>query len=370
MRKNIKITMLIILIAVLILSLSACEKTEKISLTIVGKKSTFYNEYDIPKYNKQDIQKLKSYNFSNLHKVNDRLFNDVKNFIESEIEEPINSEIIVDKQNKCFNYLDSKKGYKIDEQKLYNSLIESLPSKNIVLTADYVTIDELITKEDNINKTILRGSFTTNFNTSSEGRKHNIKLSGTKINGTIINPKEKFSFNEIVGNRNEENGFKIAKIIANGQFVDGVGGGVCQVSTTLYNACLLSGLNIVSASQHSLPVSYVKPSYDAMVSSASDLVIENNTDHPIYIFCDVDSSNITFRVYGEKLTYKIVEESKVTEIVPYTTEFVESGETRIGKNGIKSYLKLIYFSNDKKVFEKIIRKDYYKPQNEIALALD
>ena len=354
---------------VLLLAFSSCEKTETITIKIVGDKSTFYGTYDIPKLKKEDVLALKEKQFASLDRLNSTLYSDLIKYIGSEVVEPQNSEIEVCKERLEFNYTPSKKGKRINVDKLYNDIIASLPSKNISLTASYVVIDEAVTVEDNKNRTLFRSSYKTSFHTSSENRKHNIYLATSFINGTVLNPLEKLSFNEVVGKRSEERGFKSAKIIANGKFVDGIGGGVCQVSTTLYDACILSGLKAVSVSGHSLPVSYVKPSFDAMVSSASDLVIQNPLDFPVYIFGRCENDEVEFSVFGVEQQYKIVAKSKVTEIVPYETEY-SNEEEKIGKNGIKSYLKLIYFKDENKIFEEIIRRDYYKPQNEILIKND
>ncbi|HKL94383.1 MAG TPA: VanW family protein, partial [Clostridia bacterium] len=113
---------------------------------------------------------------------------------------------------------------------------------------------------DGISDNVLRATFSTTYSNSSPNRKHNIKLAASKLNITLY-PDEIFSFNRIVGERSEARGFLTAHIILDGKFVDGVGGGVCQVSTTLYNCALLSDLEILCAHRHSLPVSYVAPSF-------------------------------------------------------------------------------------------------------------
>ena len=132
--------------------------------------------------------------------------------------------------------------------------------------ATFITTPPQVTKQDLVNLTILRSEFTTYYPYSTPDRKLNIKLCASKINGTTLKSGEEFSFNNKVGKRTEENGFKLAKIIFNGSFIDGIGGGVCQVSTTLYNCALLSGLKITEHHSHSLAVSYIEPSFDAMVS--------------------------------------------------------------------------------------------------------
>jgi vancomycin resistance protein YoaR len=162
-----------------------------------------------------------------------------------------------------------------------------------------------------IKKTQLLYTFTTYFDGDNAGRAANIKLAAQKINGTILPAGESFSFNSVVGARTAQNGFNIAKIIEDGKYLDGVGGGVCQVSTTLYNAALLSGLEIVEYHPHSLSVGYVSPSRDAMVSgNYFDLKFKNNKLTPIYIRTNVDGGSVTCSIYGESdgFSYSYVSE--------------------------------------------------------------
>lgn len=103
--------------------------------------------------------------------------------------------------------------------------------------------------------------FSTYYGDSKQNRKDNIALAARKIDGLVLYPEDEFSFNDLVGRRTVENGFKTAYVIQNGDFVEGVGGGVCQVSSTLYNCALLANLAITCVRAHSLPVSYVAPSF-------------------------------------------------------------------------------------------------------------
>lgn len=223
---------------------------------------------------------------------------------------------------------------------------------------------------------VLRAQFFTSFPLSSNERKNNIKLASTSLDGTFIDVGAEFSFNKTVGARTEKNGYKTAKIIVGGKFVDGVGGGVCQVSTTLYNAVLLAGLKITEYHPHSLPVSYVAPSFDAMVNSnTADLKFVNVTNNPIYIKTEVNSSQIKISIYGEKMTEKYVRQSVIVSEIPAPSEQVVvddaleypslyEGESKVvsyGKNGYFSEGYLIKYVNGKPVNIAKIRKDKYSP---------
>lgn len=223
---------------------------------------------------------------------------------------------------------------------------------------------------------VLRSSFYTTYSSSSEERKHNIKLASNSLNNTIVDAGGEFSFNLTVGARTERKGYKNAKIIVNGEFIDGVGGGVCQVSTTLYNAVLLSGLKIIEYHPHSLPVSYVSPSFDAMVNSGSaDLRFINNTSNPIIIKTYADGSTLKIDIYGQELKVKYQRKSVVISEIPcpdYQILIDEKGEypdlkqgeqkiVKYGTKGIKSQGFLVAMKGDKIISVKKIRSDTYAP---------
>jgi len=234
-------------------------------------------------------------------------------------------------------------------------------------------------------ETNLRAKFSTNFSSSSADRKHNIRQAVKKINGYTVKPNETFSFNNVVGRRTEQNGYKVAKIISQGELVDGVGGGVCQVSTTLYNAVLLSGLKIEQANKHSERVSYIKGGFDAMVNyGSSDLVFRNNSANNIHIYCDCTNDKVNFNIFGESLkgySYKL--KNEITDIVKAGDEEVQvdlenkyidkvefSDEyfyLKYAKDGctIQSYREVYYCGNLLKIEE--LRKDKYKAQHAIKV---
>lgn len=221
---------------------------------------------------------------------------------------------------------------------------------------------------------VLRASFSTNYSKSTKERKHNIELALNSIHKTFIEQGAEFSFNKTVGARTVSRGYKSAKIIANGKFIDGIGGGVCQVSTTLYNAVLLAGLKVTEYHPHSLAVSYCAPSFDAMVNSGgADLRFVNNSGMPVYILTKFNGEDITISIYGEKMQYKIERKGVVKEyldllepeiLIDDAGEYPElyEGErltVSYGKRGIKSEGYLIYKDKSKTVSVQKIRNDKY-----------
>ncbi len=214
--------------------------------------------------------------------------------------------------------------------------------------------------------------FSTYYKESSDGRKHNIALAASKIDGVTLYPEDEFSFNDCVGSRTAANGFRTAYIIEDGEYIEGIGGGVCQVSSTLYNCALLSGLTVTCVRAHSLQVSYVAPSFDAMVSTASDLRFVNTLSAPVTIRMYADDSYLRAEIYGVDVV-TIRRRSETLETLPFDTEYRDDatlplGEERIdsyGREGLRSEGFLEYFEHGKLVRTVRIRRDAYLPQKRV-----
>lgn len=147
----------------------------------------------------------------------------------------------------------------------------------------------------------LLGSYSTYYGTSTMARANNVKTAANYIDGTVVYPGKKFSVIKTIKDRTEENGYQAAPEYSSGAVVEGIGGGVCQVSTTLYNAVINAELEIVERSPHSMVVSYVDVSRDAAISGTyKDFKFKNNTDVPIYIAAVADGATLSFRIYGEE----------------------------------------------------------------------
>ena len=214
----------------------------------------------------------------------------------------------------------------------------------------------------------LLSSYTTYFDGGNGARSHNIRLAASEIDGTVLENGEIFSFNGTVGPRSAERGFERANIIENGEFVEGIGGGVCQVSTTLYNAALLAGCKVVEYHPHSLAVSYVPPSRDAMVSGTFfDLKFENATGSTVYINAVTGENFVCFKIYGRDFGIKYDLSSSVTGAIEAPEEFTEDiALVREGKKGIISegYLTVTENGVTREIF---LRRDKYSPLKKITL---
>ena len=185
------------------------------------------------------------------------------------------------------------------------------------------------------------GSYSTKFNVSNSNRNNNIKLATNKINGTIILPGETFSYNQTVGKRTIQAGFKEAGAYAGGQVVQEVGGGICQVSSTLYNAVLYANLEIVERSNHHFETSYVAASRDATVSWGTlDFKFKNNRKYPIKVVATCNNGVVSVGIYGikEEVEYEVIIQSKKLSTVYRETKYendnsIESGKEVVVQNG-------------------------------------
>lgn len=208
-------------------------------------------------------------------------------------------------------------------------------------------------------------SYTTYFSKEEGGRYENIQLATTLIDGITIQPYGTFSFNQTVGRRTKEAGFQEAKVISQGEYVLGVGGGVCQVSTTLYNAALKSGLCVTEVHPHSLRVGYVPPSRDAMVSSESDLCFYNPHLFPVYLEAKVHNNALKIAFYGKNEGYRYEITSKIVGEIPPPLPLEKEGDwagvLRVEQVGIQSEAYLEKYLGNALLSRKLLRKDEYRP---------
>ncbi len=145
------------------------------------------------------------------------------------------------------------------------------------------------------------GQYTTYFNSNNKNRSHNISLAAKAINNQFVFPGETFSFNQIVGIRSASRGYLRAKIIVRGEISEGIGGGICQISSTLFNAADRAGLKIVQRYSHSRNVTYVPPGRDATVSwYGPDFVFQNMYNQPVLIRAIVSGGQTTILIYSSE----------------------------------------------------------------------
>ncbi len=223
----------------------------------------------------------------------------------------------------------------------------------------------------------LLATFSTSYSTKNINRTTNIKLASSKIDGIVILPGEIFSYNITVGKRTAEAGFKSAAVYAGGEVTTGIGGGICQVSSTLYNSVLLSNLEIVERHNHGFNPGYVKAGTDATVSwGGPDFKFKNNRNYPIKVLCTNSGGTITTKIFGlkEENDYQVEIEAYITSYIPYRTitkevPTLEAGQTKVieaGSNGCKSVAYKILKQNGNVVSKTLLSKDTYNPHNRIV----
>ncbi|MCS7186775.1 MAG: VanW family protein [Armatimonadetes bacterium] len=217
---------------------------------------------------------------------------------------------LVEWQKGTVRIVPSRKGFEVSIEETLKAWTERLKRgqwETLPLTA--TEIQPEVTTEDVANIDGVIGQATTYFRTSERNRTHNIRLAASRLDHVLIRPGETISFNEIVGPRTPRRGFRVARVLMQGQFTEDFGGGVCQVAGTLYLAALRAGMEVVQRQRHSRPIGYLPPGLDATVNFGSlDLKLRNPFDTPLYLRTFVKGGRLTVFVLGKKqgVTYKIV----------------------------------------------------------------
>lgn len=306
--------------------------------------------------------------------------------IVSQIEQPVKDATIdFNPQTKEFTITPEQVGREVDRAKLMQQMISTFLTKNVTIEVPVIETQPVLKAADLARCKTKQATFSTTYSKSTAERKENIAVASSKLNGLKVEPGEEKSFNEIVGERTASNGFKEANIIKDGNFVKGVGGGVCQVSTTLYNALLLSGVEITEVNKHSLPVSYVPLAFDAMVSwGYSDLKFKNDSNLPMFICANADGTTITCEIYGalKEPNEDIQTRAEFIGTIPhggdtivadengeYSDKIVFKGEylrVKYPQEGYESKAYLRYFKDGEFVGEELVRHEKYLPHNGVV----
>lgn len=219
-------------------------------------------------------------------------------------------------------------------------------------------------------------TYSTTYASSNYNRSTNISLAASAVNGTVLMPGETFSYNGTLGQRTAAKGYREAGAYVNGQVSSEVGGGICQVSSTLYNATLLCNLEIVARKNHSFEPSYVPAGQDATVSWKSpDFQFKNNREYPIKLVASAGGGRVSFTIYGVKSDddYEVKIQSSKTGTIPFSTQYVNDdslpvGTTKVtqsGSNGCRSVTYKILYKNGQEVSRTLINSDTYNPHNQV-----
>lgn len=253
--------------------------------------------------------------------------------------EPVDSQIATfDFKKREFTFTDEQLGVTIDKDKLYNDIIAMLDrwERGTVLTVEPVVTQAKVTKESLTQSFTMIAAFTTD-TTRDSNRNNNIDLACRAINGTAMMPGDTFSFNEATGQRTTAKGYKSAGAIAAGQSIEEVGGGICQVSSTLFNAVARADLEITSRSPHAWPSTYVNRGEDATVNWPNlDFKFRNNKDTPIFLVLYYNNRKCSAEIYGMSLGVGITIdlESTTTKTIspPSSVKYEFNASLPVGAN--------------------------------------
>ena len=243
----------------------------------------------------------------------------------------------------------------------------------LIITEPEVTLDELGDKAfpDQL------ATFTTRYDVSDVDRTTNLRLACQKINGTVLLAGETFSYNNVVGARTVAAGYKNAKIYEAGQVVDGLGGGICQISSTLYNAALLANLEIVERRNHQFVTSYVPAGRDAtVVYGSTDFKFKNTRQYPIRIVATANAGIATISIYGikEENEYTFKFSTKTISSIPYSTQYIDDSTlpqgTEVvkqkGTNGLITGTYISKYLDGKLISTELLSRDTYSAMTRIV----
>ncbi|EXG84690.1 putative vancomycin resistance protein [Clostridium sp. ASBs410] len=256
---------------------------------------------------------------------------------------------------------------------LANGLKEPVTATAVVVEVKpAITTDDLITIKD------VLGTFSTSFSSSGASRSKNLQVGAGKINGHVLMPGETLSGYECMHPFTVENGYATASAYENGQVVDSIGGGVCQIATTIYNAVLRAELEVAQRQNHSMIVGYVKPSEDAAIAGTyKDIKFTNNYSTPIFVEGYTSGKTLTFTIYGKETrpanrTFDFVSETlSVTdpgapkEIVDPTMPPGSRSQVQSAHKGMKSRLWKVVYVDGVEQSREILHTDTYNPSKAI-----
>lgn len=258
-----------------------------------------------------------------------------------------------------FTFSGEVTGYKLDADDLYRQITQAIANGNVTATIE-AKVDEIQPEYDieYMKEHFGRISMEKTHTTSDRNRNKNISLATALFDGMRVDPGETVSFNKVTGRREESKGYKPAGAYSGGVFVEEPGGGVCQVSTTLYNAVVKADLQIIDRSPHNRPSGYIGIGLDAAVNYPSqDFAFKNNTDFPIFISASFHDREIVFKIYGHQMddgVYIMLESEKTETLYPPAgikdkpNRNMPTGTSRIEKarEGAKAVSYKVYYDRD------------------------
>lgn len=279
---------------------------------------------------------------------------------------------LVRRINNKFVGSDGRNAYILKKEEAKIEIIQSILNNKTTVLLEAEEIENKYTIEKLNENLVLLGTATTSFSGSGESRVQNIKVASDSINGKLILPNSEFSTGSTFAPYTKEKGYEEATVLVNNKLATDMGGGVCQVSSTLYNTLLNSEIMVTEKHNHSIKVSYVDFGFDSVLSlNNKDLKFLNDTGYPIYVESIVNDNNITINIYGKKNReegYRVEYENElVTIIQPKPIKIIIDPEQYIGyeKEEVKAlsgYTYKLYknvYQDDELIEKKLIDTSYY-----------
>ncbi len=289
--------------------------------------------------------------------------------------EPVNASVATfDPSSKTFTFNSDESGVYIDADAIYQTVTALLDSGTYqeTLWVEPQILLASVTKAELMNTFGRISTFTTE-TTSNANRNTNIRLAAEAISHTTVLPGETFSFNQATGQRTAEKGYKPAAAIAGGETFDEIGGGVCQTSTTLFNAVARANLQIVDRDPHAWPSNYVDKGEDATVNWPNlDFRFKNNTEWPIFIVASYANRKVTVEIYGRKLeegvTIDLVSETTYVKEPPQEPLYVYNPELKVGqekttvsaRTGYTVETYKVWYKNGQEIKREKLHTSHYK----------
>ncbi|MBR7188510.1 MAG: VanW family protein [Clostridia bacterium] len=283
-----------------------------------------------------------------------------------------------DTSSYSFVFTESQTGRRLDAEGLKRQMAQVLDAGSGSVEVSVETVQPAVTTEEVSSRYGMIASAVTNASSSSSNRLKNIKCAMSYINGVCLKPGETFSFNKVVGRRTTDRGFRMATAYSGGSVTEEIGGGICQVSTTLFNCAVKSDLEIVERHNHSLTVGYVDKGKDATVNwDSQDLKFKNTTGGDVYICCLMTSDKrVRFAIFGKMLENgeTITVEAVTTKTIKYDTQYevnplLPPGQSRVvepGKNGYKAETyKVRWDAAGNQISKELLCKSFYKAKDQI-----
>ena len=299
--------------------------------------------------------------------IEDRIYEDIKSKIERK---PENASISI---GSSIDVKKGEEGVKINRDEFRKAIYDAIkPNVDVTVKVPIESVTPEITSDELSRIDGIIGTYRTNFSPNVEGRNENIRLSAQYMNNYLLMPGEVFSYNKVTRLKTVSNGYKNATVIVNGEIEEGLGGGVCQVSSTLYNSVLYSGLEIVQRRPHSIPSSYVNYGRDAVVSdNAIDFKFKNNYDFPVYLKTYVGSSSVTVTIYGNTGSVPEIDIiSNVVSVKPRAVKYIDDPNLEKGKEVVKTKGRDEIRSETYVVIngvKKLVSKDRYPSQTTVIM---